>query len=121
MNARRYLLIALSLLLIAACTEKHPAQGSWRGMLVTQGNTFDMGKVIIGADYIEIPDIEQRFDHLEFTTASNETFFGRQKGGDVQASGDNAGPVANGSIKFLGDATARMTIDKLQGIVKLSR
>jgi len=113
--------IAFLTLLLSACNEQHPAQGSWKGMLSTNGQQFDMGKVVIGADYIEIPEIEQRYEALSFTSSSNETFFGRKRGGNVQAQGDNMLAGTSGSIKFLNERKARMTINELQGIITLTR
>lgn len=112
--------VSLFTLLLSACNAEHPAEGSWHGTLITGGKHLDMGKVIIGSNYIEIPEIDQRYNGLSFTTSSKETFFTR-KTGNVQGTDANMLAGTSGSIRFMDEKSAQMTINEIQGTITLTR
>ncbi|WP_207063433.1 hypothetical protein [Motiliproteus sp. SC1-56] len=112
----------LMLLFLWGCQEgDHPAQGRWHGTLIKDGLQVDLGIVQIGADRIDMPQVDESYRNLAFTPEGKEVRFFRKTGGSFQGEVDAGGNHTRGVIRMDGSGRAEMTINRISGLVKLNR
>lgn len=117
-------LLSLTLLLAGCQSDGHRAQGSWTGRLINQGITVELGKVRIGADYIDLAAIDERYEQLAFVDQDSEVRFGRKNTANFQAKSSNrqlANRYPEGRVVFLDAHHARLRVNKIQGVIELTR
>lgn len=114
----------LGLLILLGCQDNsHPAQGQWKGMLVHHGVRTDLGRVFISDDRIDMPEIDESYRQLVFYGQAGEVHFGRKVSGNFQGegAGSSGGNRTEGVIRMDGKDRAEMRINRIQGLVTLSR
>ena len=114
----------LLLLTLLGCQDgSHPAQGQWKGALVNNGVRTDLGRIRIGNDRIDMPEVDESYRQLDFYVEGGEVRFGRKVIGNFQGegAGSGGGSRTEGVIRMDGKDRAEMWINRIQGQLTLSR
>ena len=121
---RHFVVLFLVVSLYGCQDGSNNAQGRWEGLWISNGVAVDIGTVYIGADYIDIPGVDERYNRLSFENDGDKVRFSRKQSvsfqGDTKLSGLSL-RYPSGMIELLKDSVARMKINKIQGVIELTR
>ncbi len=108
--------LALFLLIITTtigCQEQppmHPAEGKWRGSMISQGVVIDIGTVTIGANYLSLPESKVYYGHLKVKEESNNLNFS-----------DPKDPSFNARVHMIDPQSASLEIEGINGYFDLTK
>ena len=106
----------ITLLLLApllACKEEppaHPAQGSWLGQMVSNGNVIDIGKIEVGRSSLALRNSKVFRAQLTVKTEQNYIYFNDPQDADFSA-----------KIRLTGNGSAAMEMTGLSGYIELRK
>jgi hypothetical protein len=89
---------------------QHAAEGRWQGDMITQGVVIDIGSVVIGADFLSLPNSNLYYSNLNADSDSTSIRYSNTKD-----------PAFKARVRLIDQDSASLQITGISGYIDLSR